>query len=180
MTVKRTSDPLGIEPDSIEIDAGEGDDAENAAAWREYLKSLTVEARIERCKRHPDLIPQVEALRQRALDMGAATRTGWMDWQFRAQYENLERAAAERDIAAIRPLAHTGAKVRKPMEDKRADRTRQSADNAAQWQARAAELWAMPQHRAKTAFDIARLIEPQRANTIRKKIRDPKKAVRAG
>jgi hypothetical protein len=108
MTVKRTSDPLGVAPDSIEVDDGEGDDVENAAAWREFLKSLTVEARIERCKRHSDLIPQAEALRQRALDMGAATGTGWMDWQFRAQYENLERAAAERDNAEIRPLAERG------------------------------------------------------------------------
>jgi len=108
MTVKRTSDPLGIAPDSIEVDAGEGDDVENAAAWQEFLNSLTVEARIERCKRHSDLVPQAEALRQRALDMGAATRTGWMDWQFRAQYENLERAAAELDIAEIRPLAERG------------------------------------------------------------------------
>jgi len=107
VTVKRSCDTLGIAPDNIEVDAGEGDDVENAKAWRALLKGLTVEARIERCKRHPDLIQQAEALHQRALDMGSATSTGWMDWQFRAQYENLERAAAELDIASIRPLAQS-------------------------------------------------------------------------
>lgn len=55
-----TSDQLGIKPDNIE-------------------------ARIEKCKRHPDLIPQAEALLQRALDM-AANSTGSIDWQFIAQY----------------------------------------------------------------------------------------------
>jgi hypothetical protein len=173
MTVKRIPDPLGIEPDYIEVDASEGDDAENAAAWNELLRSLSLEARIERCRRHPDLIPSVEALRQRALELGAATRTGWIDWQFRAQYEALERAANERDIAAIRPLAHTGAKVRKPLDENRADRSSQFADDAVRWQARAKELWAMPQHHDKSKSDIARLIDSSRWNTIRKKINKP-------
>jgi len=144
MTVKRTSDPLGISPDSIEVDAGEGDDGENAAAWNEFLKSLSIEARIERCRRHPELIPAVEGLRKRAFELSAATRKDWMDWQFRAAYENLERAAAERDIATIRPLAQRDGKrqVGSSLGGKTSgeQRSEDAAADHAEWVQRGSEL----------------------------------------
>lgn len=102
-----------------------------------------------------------------------------------ARLESALRAAARGDVAAagkrvrehftqqavlraVAPIVNTGMRVRKPTEKYRARRSRVAAADANMWQRRAVELWAMPQHTAKSASDIARLIDPVRWNTIRR------------
>lgn len=76
-------------------------------------------------------------------------------------------------LHAIGPVFRTGLKVRKPMQEEREKRSRGAASDTDDWQRRANDLWAKPQHRSKSAFDIARLIDSTRANTIRRKIHRP-------
>ena len=76
-------------------------------------------------------------------------------------------------LHAIGPVVRTGMKVRKPMDQERRNRSRTAAKDVDGWQKRAAELWTKPQHRNKSASDIARLIDHDRWNTIRRKIHKP-------
>lgn len=76
-------------------------------------------------------------------------------------------------LHAIGPVVRTGMKVRKPMDQERRNRSRKAAVDVDGWQIRAVDLWTKPQHRDKSASDIARLIDPNRWNTIRRKIRKP-------
>lgn len=70
-------------------------------------------------------------------------------------------------------LARTGARVRKPFAESNHERSAESSKREEAWQARAADLWAMPQHAKKNNSDIARLIDPEQWNTIRRKIKKP-------
>lgn len=72
-----------------------------------------------------------------------------------------------RFVAAFyRHHARKGAKANKA-------RKRQAQENAETWQSKAEEIWAKPQHEHKSKYDIARLIDADHANTIRRKIRKP-------
>lgn len=76
-------------------------------------------------------------------------------------------------LRAIAPVVRTGIKVRKPMDQERRNRSRKAAADVDGWQISAANFWKKPQHRNKSASDIARLIDPNRWNTIRRKIHKP-------
>jgi len=80
---------------------------------------------------------------------------------------------AEFATLAIAAQARTGMRVRKPFDDSNRERSATSSAEAKAWQARAADLCAMPQHADKNKSDIARLIDPEQWNTIRRKIKKP-------
>lgn len=73
----------------------------------------------------------------------------------------------------FRHYAQTGAKVREPFDTANDTRKQQSQTQADEWQRRAEALWVQPQHANKGKYDIARLIDADQANTIRRRIRKP-------
>lgn len=72
---------------------------------------------------------------------------------------------------AVKGEVRTGRKVRQPFADANHERSECSRTQAEAWQTDAERLWAQPLHAGKSASDIARLIDPQRWNTIRRKIK---------
>lgn len=73
------------------------------------------------------------------------------------------------------PLARTGNKVLKKSQEGNAKLKREADTQHAGWQAKAAKLWAQPQHAQKGKSAIARLIDPERWNTARHFISKPEK-----
>ncbi|AGG88767.1 hypothetical protein [Rhodanobacter denitrificans] len=75
-----------------------------------------------------------------------------------------------------RAVIETGTRVRKPFEEANAASSAAAAARYAQWQARATDLWALPQHAHKSAIEIARLIARgtvYKPGTIRTRISKP-------
>ena len=70
------------------------------------------------------------------------------------------------------PLARTGNKVRKPFAESNDARMRKAAEKREDWRRRAARKWTEPQHRFKSAAEIARLIarDGENPDTIRRHI----------
>ncbi|MEW9570542.1 hypothetical protein ABQJ54_02120 [Rhodanobacter sp. Si-c] len=112
-----------------------------------------------------------DSVRNAALEsMFRKACAGHMETAGKMLREHLRLCAVE---IAKEKAARTGAKVRKPFAEHNRERGLASATAAATWQAQAAALWAMPQHANKTSSDIARLIDPEQWNTIRRKIKKP-------
>jgi hypothetical protein len=87
----------------------------------------------------------------------------------------MELMTANFSVDFLMPLARTGDKVRKKSEEGNEILKREAEAQHADWQAKAAKLWAQPQHAKKGKSAIARLIEPERWNTARLFISNPKK-----
>lgn len=87
--------------------------------------------------------------------------------------KTVESAARACAFAGLVPIARTGRKVRAPFAEANEDRTRTAADLTEDWQARADNKWAQPQHKDKSARAIAALIamDGENPETIRKRIK---------
>lgn len=85
--------------------------------------------------------------------------------------EWIQRRWAEiRREGFLLPLARTGQRVRKPYEEANAMRKEAADKQHAEWRKSAASIRSQPQHAKKKKSDIARLIDPERWNEIRKHI----------
>lgn len=87
----------------------------------------------------------------------------------------LDNKVLEFSVDCLLPLARTGNKVRKKSQEGNAKLKREADTQHADWQAKAAKLWAQPQHAKKGKTAIARLIDPERWNTARHFISKPEK-----
>lgn len=76
-------------------------------------------------------------------------------------------------MARAKSVATTGQKVREPFNKANRERAAAAKARTAEWQARADAKWAEPQHAAKSAQEIARLIarDGEEPDTIRRKIK---------
>lgn len=77
------------------------------------------------------------------------------------------------DEAGLLPVIQTGRKQRSASEDANARKADEAEERAIEWQRRADEKWAEPQHSEKNPSEIARLIarDGEKPGTIRKKIK---------
>jgi hypothetical protein len=104
--------------------------------------------------------------------------------------ESILRKAAAGDLAAagrmyrtermvrtfaveIKKSAITGSKVRKPFQEANDERHAATVDRDAELQRLASAKWAEPQHREKSAIEIAKMIDPKHYETTRRKIKKP-------
>ena len=110
MTITRWKDPAGIIPDKVSIDLADGGDMEHRDAVFALLESKTPAARIERLRRHPELISDADKLATNcSLNAGSA------DWHLLALIANAEQRALYLDAcpALVRDAARL-AGSRKP------------------------------------------------------------------
>ncbi len=128
-------------------------------AWDEWLSAL------EPCPAKAELMERREAAKH-AKNSDAMLRH--LEWMQRRRVEIVREDS-------LLPLARTGDKVQKPRKRANAERQKVADARHARWQQQAEALWAQPRHAGKSISNIARLIDPNRAGTIRNIIRKPKK-----
>jgi len=129
------------------------------------LLALAPSARIERLRRHAQLIAKADEL------------ADWYETTYRRANAVLLLAITEAEKTAywldVRPTVTTGTRVRQPFAKANADRKRQAIASHALWQRKAATLWA--KHPGMSATSIARLIDPKHVDTVRRHIHRPTK-----
>ena len=84
-----------------------------------------------------------------------------------------QRIVRVAESAMALPYVETAARVRRPFSDANENRQRQSKEQSEYWQSEAERLWSNPRHANKSKSDIARLIDSDNWNTIRRKITKP-------
>lgn len=93
MTVTRTSDPLALLPDHIQIDPTPGTELEDLLASAELLNRDNLAARIACLQGCAEIKTHADSLHVLALQKGLGTRDIEGDWELRALVAELELAA---------------------------------------------------------------------------------------